>query len=64
MDNVSRLTLSVEEAAKVVGISRDKMYQLVRVDGFPTIRIGSKLLVSAKGLEQWLDNQAAKGWSA
>lgn len=63
-NTTNRLTLTVPEAAQVIGISRAKAYQLVRSEGFPTIKIGSKLLVSAKGLERWLDEQAQKGWSA
>ena len=55
-------TLTVPEAAKVVGISQSKMYQLVKVEGFPTIMIGTRILVSAKGLEEWLEAQARKGW--
>ena len=55
-------TLTVPEAAKVVGISPSKMYQLVKVEGFPTIMIGTRILVSARGLEEWLEEQARKGW--
>ena len=60
---MEKKTLSVAEAAKVVGISSRYMYDLVKTEGFPTIRIGRRLLVSAKGLEQWLDEQAQKGWT-
>lgn len=63
MDNLQKLTLSVAEAAKVVGISDRYMYDLVKTEGFPTIRVGKRLLVSAKGLERWLEEQAEKGYS-
>lgn len=63
-NTTNRLTLTVEEAAQVIGISRAKAYQLVRSAGFPTIKIGRRLLVSAKGLDAWLDKQAEEGWSA
>ena len=59
---MDKKTLSVAEAAAVVGISTRYMYDLVKTKGFPTIQIGRRLLVSAKGLEQWLDEQAQKGW--
>ena len=59
---MEKKTLSVAEAAKVVGISVRYMYDLVKTEGFPTIRIGRRLLVSTKGLERWLDEQAQKGW--
>lgn len=60
---MEKKTLSVAEAAKVVGISDRYMYDLVKTKGFPTIQIGRRLLVSAKGLERWLDEQAQKGWN-
>ena len=60
---MEKKTPRVAEAAKVVGISSRYMYDLVKTEGFPTIRIGRRLLVSAKGLERWLDEQAQKGWT-
>ena len=59
---MEKLTLSVAEAAEVVGISVRYMYDLVKSDGFPTIQVGRRLLVSAKGLERWLEEQAQKGY--
>ena len=53
----SPLTCSVEEAAKILGISRSMAYQLVRSEGFPTVKIGRRLLVSVKGLERWVEAQ-------
>ena len=59
-----KLTLSVPEAAQIVGVSQSKMYEIVNIKGFPTIHIGRRLLVSAKGLERWIEEQAEKGWYA
>lgn len=59
---MSKLTLSVPEAAKIVGVSSAKMYQMVKIEGFPTVHIGKRILVSAKGLERWIEEQAQKGW--
>lgn len=61
---MDKKTLSVAEAAAVVGISVRYMYDLVKTKDFPTIQIGRRLLVSAKGLERWLEEKAAKGWDA
>lgn len=57
-----KLTYSVPEMAQVLGISDFKAYQLVKTQGFPTIRIGKRLLVSVSGLESWVEEQAKKGW--
>lgn len=64
MEAISRqkLTYSVPEAAKILGVSASKMYEVVKIDGFPTIKIGGRLLVSAKGLEHWIDEQSQRGW--
>lgn len=57
-----KYTYNVPEAAKALGISETKMYQLVKTKGFPTVRVGRRSLVSIKGLERWVEEQAAKGW--
>ena len=59
---MEKLTLSVREAAQIIGVSPTKMYQVVKMDGFPTVRVGHRLLVSAKGLERWVEKQAEIGW--
>lgn len=62
MESRSKLTYSVPEAAEVLGVSESKMYQMIRIEGFPTVRVGHRCRVSVKGLEQWVDEQAKKGW--
>ena len=57
-----KYTYSVPEAARALGISESKMYQLVKTEGFPTVHVGRRSLVSIKGLERWVEEQAAKGW--
>ena len=59
-----KLTLSVTEAANLIGVSRTTMYHLVKMKGFPTVQIGNRVLVSVKGLEKWVDEQAQRGWDA
>ncbi|MGN0525187.1 helix-turn-helix domain-containing protein [Eubacterium sp.] len=53
-----KLTLSVPEAAEIIGLSTARMYQVVRMEGFPAVHIGKRIFVSVKGLEQWIDKQA------
>ena len=57
-----KLTMSVPEAAKVLGISIPNMYTLAKSKGFPTLVIGNRLLISVKGLERWVEEQAQLGW--
>lgn len=56
------LTLSVPDAAKRLGVPVSTMYEIVKTEGFPTIRIGTRILVSAKGLEEWVAEKAKTGW--
>lgn len=37
------------------------MYVLARQDGFPAFTVGNRLLVSVKGLEEWVKAQAEGG---
>jgi len=51
----SRLTLKVEEAAKILGISRGLAYQLANSGELPTLRFGRRLLVPRRALERMLE---------
>lgn len=61
---MEKLTLSVPEAAKLLGVSKSKMYTIARSKGFPVIQLGGRLLVSAKGLERWVEEKASEGWTS
>ena len=56
-----KLVLSIPEAAKLLGISDNTMRQLARVEGFPAFNVGKRVLISIKGLETWVQDQAEKG---
>ena len=49
-----KLTLSVEEAAKVLGIGRNLCYDRVKTGEIPAIKIGKRLLVPRRALEKLL----------
>ena len=57
-----KLVLSVPEAAQLLGISSSKMYEVVRIEGSPCIRVGKRVLVNAKRLEAGLDEMTEQGW--
>ena len=52
-----RLTLSVPEAGRVLGISRESAYFAARSGEIPTIRIGGRILVPRAALERLLAGQ-------
>lgn len=50
-----KITLTVEELIKFLGISRQTAYQLCRTEGFPALRIGRRVLIPKKQLEVWIE---------
>lgn len=57
---IERKTLSIEEAAKVLGISRTYAYQQANAGNMPGCkRIGSRYVVSIKQLDEYIDGDAA-----
>jgi len=52
-----RATLTVDQAAHVLGISRTLAFELARSGELPTIRLGRRLLVPRAALNRMLDSQ-------
>ena len=51
---VEKLTYTVEEVAKLLGLSRSSMYQAIRNNSVPSLRIGGRILISKIELERLL----------
>jgi excisionase family DNA binding protein len=49
-----KLTLSIEETAKLLGIGRNLCYERVKTGEIPVIRIGRRLVVPRLALEKLL----------
>jgi excisionase family DNA binding protein len=49
-----RLTLTVEEAADLLGIGRSLAYRLAASGELPTVRLGRRIVVPADALNHWL----------
>ncbi len=54
MDN-ERYTLSVQEAGKLLGISRATAYTLATNGGIPTLRLGKRIIVPRAALMKMLE---------
>ena len=50
-----RLTITVAEAAEIIGISPAHAYELIRLQRLPAIRLGRRLIVPKKALVEFLD---------
>jgi excisionase family DNA binding protein len=54
-DRDQRLTISVEEAGQLLGISRGLAYALVSRGDIPSIRLGRRIVVPRRTLDQLLE---------
>jgi excisionase family DNA binding protein len=50
--------LTVREAAKLVRIGKNQMYELCRINDFPQVTIGRNIRIPKEALRHWLDKQA------
>ena len=55
---MEKLTVTVDELAKIVGVSRPTAYELIHKEGFPTVRIGRRIVIPLDSLKRWLEEQA------
>ena len=54
-----KLTYSVEELAKSLGISKPVAYELIKRDGFPAIRVSERrIIIPVDALRTWLNTNA------
>lgn len=58
----SKLTLTVNEMAALLGISKPTAYELTRREGFPAIRVSDRrIIIPVEGLNKWLNDPANQG---
>lgn len=53
----NKILIGIKEAAKMVNVSLPTMYKLAYSAGFPSIRVGKRILVNREGLQRWADEQ-------
>jgi len=56
----TKLTFTVEETAKLLGIGRNSAYEAVARGEIPVIRVGKRLLVPKAALEKLLSGNQTK----
>ena len=54
------LMLNVVRVAGVLGSSRAGAYELVHSEGFPALKIGSRIVVPKDKLREWIDANTAQ----
>ena len=57
-ENNKKITMSVDDMAICLGIGRSKAYKLVQEGIVPAFRIGRRILIPVKMLEEWIVQEA------
>ncbi len=55
------LFLNAELVSKVLGVSPSSGYELMHEEGFPTLRIGSRMVVPKEKFVQWVEQNTGGG---
>lgn len=63
MSQMDAFLLKPEEAAKVLGLGRSKLYELIQTGQIPSLRVGRARRIPVEALRRWVDKQleAAEG---
>ena len=56
---IQKTTLSVEEMAEVLGVSRQTAYNQIHRKDFPVLRIGKRVLIPKGKLIQWINTHCS-----
>lgn len=49
-------TYTVNDVARILGVSQARAYSLVREDLFKSVRIGNAIRISKRSFDEWLDS--------
>ena len=55
------LFLNSNSVSKVLGVSSSSTYELIHTEGFPTLRIGSRMVVPKEQFIQWVSAHTQGG---
>lgn len=55
-----KIAYSVAEVARVLGVSRPTVYRMLDYPGFPSVRVGSRVLIPCGLLQEWLEEQVTR----
>jgi excisionase family DNA binding protein len=58
-DDIQPLTVTVEQAAKLLGIGRSTAYELVHTGDLPSLRLGRRIVVPMKALGMLLGQETS-----
>lgn len=56
---MDKILLNLKETAEVLGLGRDKTYQIMKLESFPKVFNGNRIMAIASELDNWV--KAHKG---
>lgn len=59
-NDVERLGISVDEAREILGIGKNLMLELVKLDGFPAVRFKRKIIINKELMIKWFAENSGK----
>jgi excisionase family DNA binding protein len=59
LPNVTQHVLRADDVAQLLGLSRWKVYEAIRLGEIPSIRVGRRLLVPTHALRTWLSESGS-----
>lgn len=58
--DTEKLGISVDEARQILGIGRNLMLELVKLDGFPAVRFKRKIIINKELMIKWFAENSGK----
>jgi len=58
LDKLEPIAISAPEAARLLGVSKPKIYELMKREDFPSFKLTGRTLVCVDGLRKWVQAQA------
>lgn len=54
---IERQTMTVQETATYLGVSKDLIYSMVKTGELPAVKLGRRILFRKEVLERWMQSQ-------
>lgn len=58
---IDRELLRAEEVARVLGIGRSKVFEMLRAGELPVIRLGRSVRIPRRALAEWIEQRTEQG---
>jgi len=55
-----KMTMTVKEMGRELGISLPKAYEITNVKGFPILTVGRRKIIPVAAFKKWLDAQISE----